>query len=218
MSERKLDVGFHLPKRVEARPRKGGGFTFRYHKPSGEKIVLGKSYEEAIARYEMIVGEVSVGETNRIDPREVWERHRKGAKQRGKLFELTLSDVEQMLSQQRGRCAVTGIAFTNAKPPTARMRPWTASIDRIRSTEGYVSGNVRLVCAFANVAMNDFGEEVLMSLIEKIVRRIVREEVLTSVESLGFRVAGKQYPDAELREKRGNEVGKSVNNQCLLSD
>src|SRR6516225_9407136 len=38
MSERKLDVGFHLPKRVEARPRKGGGFTFRYHKPSGEKI------------------------------------------------------------------------------------------------------------------------------------------------------------------------------------
>lgn len=189
MSERKKDFGFYLPRRVECRQLKSGGYSFRLLKASGEWVPLGRNYEEALAKYEMIVNEVDIDfDETRVDPVEVWERHRKGAKQRGKEFNITVDDVKNLLQRQRGRCAVTGITFTNAKPTAARMRPWAASLDRIKSAEGYIPGNIRLVCGFVNVAMNDFGEEFLMSFIEKMVRRIMKEEMAKSLSDLGIRV------------------------------
>jgi hypothetical protein len=174
---------------MEARPKRDGGFSFRYLSEEGPKINLGNNYEEAISRYETIVAPSGIGSCDPlIAAEEIWKRHRKGAKQRGKEFAITIDDVLRLLESQKNRCAVTGIRFNNAKPKNARMRPWAPSLDRIRSNEGYVNGNVRLVCAFANVAMNDFGEEILMTLLEKIVRRTMREEVLSALKSLGYPV------------------------------
>ena len=187
MSRKRNDIGFDLPKRVEAIPRKNGAYSYRYLTPNGPKVNLGMNYEEAIARYELLVGASNLptgGSTVSAD--EIWKRHRKGAKQRNKTFSITLEDVQQLLDSQNNRCAITGIRFNSLRPEGARMRPWAASIDRIKSAQGYERGNVRLVCAFANVAMNDFGEEILMTFFEKIIRRSVREELLDALKDLGI--------------------------------
>ena len=58
-------------------------------------------------------------------------------------------------------CAVTGI------PMLARSSgdPFSWSIDRVHGPAGYVDGNVRLVCRITNMAMNQWGEEILLQFI-----------------------------------------------------
>ncbi len=51
--------------------------------------------------------------------------------------------------------------ITVHKKPGWRRAPWAPSVDRIDSSKGYVPGNVRLVCVAANLAMNEWGEDVL---------------------------------------------------------
>jgi hypothetical protein len=59
-----------------------------------------------------------------------------------------------------GQCEVSGIAFSDHRPPGARVRPWVPSIDRIECTQGYSASNCRLVCAAVNLALNEFGTDV----------------------------------------------------------
>jgi hypothetical protein len=59
-----------------------------------------------------------------------------------------------------GQCEVSGIAFSDHRPPGARVRPWAPSIDRIECAQGYSASNCRLVCAAVNLAINEFGTDV----------------------------------------------------------
>lgn len=115
------------------------------------------------------------------EARRLFVRHSKGAKARGIAFELTLQDVQVMLKASRGKCAVTDKPFSNEKPAGYRIRPWAPSIDRIDPRKPYTKENCRVVCAAVNVAMNQFGDALFMGLIEAIVRRVVREELVKGV-------------------------------------
>ena len=79
----------------------------------------------------------------------------------GRDFELTPDDLRQALLDSAGRCAVTGIKFDITGVLNARKRPFHHSLDRIDSTKGYTPTNIRIVCYAANVAMLDWGENVL---------------------------------------------------------
>ncbi len=74
---------------------------------------------------------------------------------------------------------MTNKRFGDDKPPGSRIRPWAPSIDRRDSSAGYTASNCRLVCAYVNVAMNRFGDDLLVELIEAIVRREVRQAMLS---------------------------------------
>ena len=141
-----------LPKRMYRH-----GLVFRLHLPSGVKVSLGRELPSALMRYHELMN-VPVAVDKATIGHQTWMRTRKGARCRGLSFEITREDVDALFVQQNYCCAVTGLGFKMDRVPHLRLRPWLPSIDRINSKGGYTLGNVRLVCAFVNVAMNQFGE------------------------------------------------------------
>ena len=165
----------NLPPYMEARPMKSGGYTYRVQLEDGSKVALGWNLQEALTEYQRLRGRFMASDQSAA---EILTRHRKGAKRRGLEFSLTVEDVQAMLERQAGRCAVTQKPFNNTKPAGQKIKPWAASLDRKNCDVGYINGNCRLVCASVNIAMNRFGEGAFMELLESMVRRAVREELV----------------------------------------
>lgn len=154
---------------------KSGGYTYRVQLEDGSKVALGWNLQEALSEYQRLRGRFQGSDQSAA---EIVTRHRKGAKRRGLEFSLTVEDVQAMLDRQAGRCAVTQKPFNNAKPPGQKIKPWAASLDRKNCAIGYTTDNCRLVCASVNIAMNRFGEGAFMEILEAMVRRSVREELV----------------------------------------
>lgn len=98
-----------------------------------------------------------------------------------------------MFERAQGRCEVTGIPF-NDTLLSGRVRPWKASIDRIDSEEGYHPENCRLVCVAVNAAMREWGEQILWTIANALVSRILERAY---VEEEG--------PEGRPREMGGEE-------------
>lgn len=88
---------------------------------------------------------------------------RRNAKKRDIDFALSSDSVMGMLLKSNGRCVLTGIEF-DFSPSSGERRPWYPSIDRIDSSQGYSAENCRIICVAANLAMNEWGEDVLLKL------------------------------------------------------
>jgi hypothetical protein len=76
--------------------------------------------------------------------------------------------VDQLLVDQRWRCAVSGIQL---KPPFSATSkhhrdPFGPSLDRIVPARGYVKGNLRIVSNIVNSAMNEWGLDALLVLLK----------------------------------------------------
>ena len=79
---------------------------------------------------------------------------RSKAVQRRKGTEVISLDALELLWQtQQGLCALTGWPMTMEL--ASGVVPTNCSLDRVDSSEGYVVGNVQLVCRAANVAKSD---------------------------------------------------------------
>lgn len=78
----------------------------------------------------------------------------------GKPFGLTRSDLVLLLLRSGGACEVTGIAFNLTSTTKHKNRPFAPSIDRINSRLPYTMENCRLVCVAANLAINEWGDEI----------------------------------------------------------
>lgn len=90
----------------------------------------------------------------------------RGARKRAALkgWNCALSDADALVLWRRcgGRCELTGIEFDfEAAGGKHQRRPYAPSIDRRDNSLGYVPGNVRVVCVAVNIAMNQWGEDVL---------------------------------------------------------
>jgi hypothetical protein len=95
---------------------------------------------------------------------------RSKAVQRRKVGEVISLDALELLWQtQQGRCALTGWPMTMEL--AAGVVPTNCSIDRIDSKEGYVVGNVQLVCRAANVAKSNLSAAEFVSLCRAIVEK-----------------------------------------------
>lgn len=80
-------------------------------------------------------------------------------------FDLTEQAVLDLLIECNGRCVLSGIEFTDAPAGKRGLRPWMPSLDRIEAYRGYEEGNVRIVCMVVNIALSDFGDDVLFALV-----------------------------------------------------
>lgn len=91
---------------------------------------------------------------------------KKNAAKRGIDFMLTKDDMAALWAACEGKCAVSGVPLElDITAGTEwRRNPWRPSIDRIESREGYAVSNCRIVCVAANIAMNEWGVEVLRRL------------------------------------------------------
>lgn len=153
------------------------GLSYRVHLPSGEKANLGRDLGEALRRYYALMARTPEdAAAKELSASYMVARHRKGARQRGIEFAITNADAQRLLDQQGNCCAITGAAFSARRVEGVRIRPYLPSIDRIENTLGYVPGNVRVVCAFVNIAMKSFGAHLFREVLSGIVSVTVRAE------------------------------------------
>jgi hypothetical protein len=106
-------------------------------------------------------------------------RHRQSAKTREIPFQLKPADVYRLMETTDFCCAVSGIPFSKKAEGLGHVDPWAASIDRIENRHGYLLDNVRVVCVAANLAMNQWGHDVLLRLAKGVVRNaalVIRED------------------------------------------
>lgn len=101
--------------------------------------------------------------------RHLWNRCRTRAKARKQEFGLTPTDILELLNANQWRCALSGLPLdVNTVALNSWAGPFRPSIDRISNRRGYVRDNVRIVCVMANIALNEWGEEALMKLVDAI--------------------------------------------------
>lgn len=98
-------------------------------------------------------------------PRRLWSLTKREATKRGIPFELTFDELIELMERAQGRCEISFIPFSDERWGSYR-KPWAMSIDRIDSREGYRKDNVRLVCVAVNFAMQDWGEDVLILIVQ----------------------------------------------------
>lgn len=77
-------------------------------------------------------------------PKEFWTRYLRGATSRDIEFDLTIEDGWDVYVAQDKRCALTGLPIVMPKGGK-RQREYTASLDRINPSKGYVKDNVQWV-------------------------------------------------------------------------
>lgn len=83
------------------------------------------------------------------------------AKVKGLACTISIEDLERLTAPMV--CSVTGISLTwDWEGDT--QNPWAPSIDRLDNAEGYIAGNVRVVCWAYNKARSDWPDEVFHKL------------------------------------------------------
>jgi hypothetical protein len=79
----------------------------------------------------------------------------------GKGCSISFTEFRYLVLASNGRCAVSGIEFSDERPAGAKAAPWGISVDRIDSSLGYHFDNIRFVCLAVNMAMREWGAEVM---------------------------------------------------------
>lgn len=87
---------------------------------------------------------------------------RRKAPVRALSHDLTSEQIKLLWLRCSGKCEVSGIAFdVSCEDGRHKRRPWAPSLDRVDSAIGYTFSNVRVVCVAVNLAMNQWGVDVL---------------------------------------------------------
>jgi hypothetical protein len=76
---------------------------------------------------------------------------------RAKELTLTIGEAWSLFLQQNRKCALSRLELTF--PKKSKDKSWTASLDRIDSSKGYILGNVQWVHKDINIMKNKFNQE-----------------------------------------------------------
>jgi hypothetical protein len=98
---------------------------------------------------------------------------RQRSKGKGREFSLTVEDLSGLWDIQEGKCALTGMEMLvdNDNPSYEYGRhPFGPSVDRKDPQKGYTLENVRLTTTMANVATGNWGEEIMTTVFEALLR------------------------------------------------
>ncbi len=85
-------------------------------------------------------------------------------------FDIDLQYLKDLWESQKGICPftkepITLRTHTNCKE---KILPYTASIDRIDCSKGYIKGNIRFISLIANFARNNFTDEDVIDFCKKV--------------------------------------------------
>ena len=83
---------------------------------------------------------------------------KRGSKERGRNFKFSVSIkyLWHLFLKQNRKCALSGVDISFNREKFKKIQQFTASLDRIDSTKGYIEGNVQWVHKEINLMKNDF--------------------------------------------------------------
>lgn len=96
------------------------------------------------------------------------------ARKKKLLFNLQWQDVEQILKQ--GKCQLTGLPFCFEQTVEFKSHPFAPSLDRINSKEGYLKDNTRVILHSLNAALNEYGQDHLIKIVEAMKENLYGKE------------------------------------------
>lgn len=76
-------------------------------------------------------------------------------------FNITIQDIKELHDKANGKCAISGLDMTHCWNSLRAV-----SIDRIDSSQGYIHGNVQLVCMWANLAKQRFSNDDIKTILD----------------------------------------------------
>ena len=72
---------------------------------------------------------------------------------------------------QNGKCELTNLPFDLSPPKNGKNNPYSPSLDRINSAnKDYTENNTRVVLCAVNMALNEFGLEIMKPIMEKLTK------------------------------------------------
>lgn len=104
----------------------------------------------------------------RFRSRELLRAIAKRSRSSGVPFDLDIDWLAARLSA--GMCELTALKF-DFSVRSRRYNPFTPSVDRIVPSRGYTKDNCRVVAMAVNVALSNWGVDVLMTIAEALVER-----------------------------------------------
>lgn len=112
--------------------------------------------------------------SNRRDQYTPFRYYFRNAKKRFKDFNLSLEYLKQLWEKQKGICPYTGIKLQLAEYKTNHNNPiYTASLDRIDSSKGYIIGNVQFISTAINYMKNNMSHKDTIILCNIIAKHVV---------------------------------------------
>jgi len=97
-------------------------------------------------------------------PGKLMSKLKRDAKTRGIIFNVKIEDLDVKLKKQKYICALTGLKIsTNTKD-------FTASVDRIDSSKGYLPDNIQWVHKDVNMMKRNYSEEYFIKLCDLVVK------------------------------------------------
>ena len=100
--------------------------------------------------------------------------HFRRAKYRNHEFNLTLDDLFEQWNKQNGLCAYTGVKLIHPIRIKDETLIYLASLDRVDSNVGYVTGNIQFISAAANMAKNKMTHEEMLEFCEIISKNYLK--------------------------------------------
>ena len=113
------------------------------------------------------VYDISKHSGNRNDLYTKFKYHFRNIKKRNQEINVTINDLKMQWEIQKGICPFTGIILEISSYSKIKKNPiYSASLDRIDCTKGYINGNIRWISRAINWMKNDMSDNMVYELLE----------------------------------------------------
>lgn len=97
-------------------------------------------------------------------------------------FDVTKEYLNDLFINQEGKCRLSGLKITF--PKRWNDKEYTASLDRIDSSKGYVKGNVQWVHKHVNIMKNIFPQEMFIYMCKQITNNNIGDKIEIPLENI----------------------------------
>ena len=165
------NVEFQKPQSELNRNEKIGRLNFCSRKCAGLNNI--KNFGDGKNRYD-----ISQHSNNRTDNYTKFKYHYRNIKKRNKTLDVTIEDLKEQWDKQNGICVFTGVQLVLSTYTKIIKDPiYTASLDRIDSSKGYVKGNIRWISRSMNWVKNEMNDDYVINLCNIITDYINKKRV-----------------------------------------
>ena len=119
---------------------------------------------------------VSQHSKNRFDEYTKFRYHYRNIKKRNHEVNVSIEDLKDAWDKQLGICEFSGVQLVlSSYSKIIKNQIYTASLDRIDSSKGYIKGNIRWVSRSINHMKNDMTDEMVWELCNLIKKNLIKK-------------------------------------------